>query len=84
MGGALKVFGKSLKTVLVEVHFIVNLYSLTLQSSPSDKPFLSPGKSFASLPGRATSKTTLSSIHISNSLNMNLFHYSEAYLWKSA
>ena len=38
---------KSLKTVLDEVHFIVNLYSLHPITSPPDKPFLPQGKSYA-------------------------------------
>ena len=37
---------KSLKTVLDEVHFIVNLYSLHTITSPPGKPFLPQGKSY--------------------------------------
>ena len=53
--GTLKVYGKSLTTVLDEVHFIFNLYTPT--PGPPSKPFLPQGKSFAPLPGRTTSKT---------------------------
>ena len=49
--GSLKVLGKSLKTVLNEVHFIVNLYSFL--------PPVPQGKLFDHLPGRTTSKTLL-------------------------
>ena len=34
----LKVLGKSLKTILDEVHFIVNLYSFSLPSVPQVNP----------------------------------------------
>ena len=54
MGGALKVLGKSLKTVLDEVRFILNLYSFALPLSAPGKPLLPACKSFALLPGRAT------------------------------
>ena len=60
VGGTLKVLGKSLTTVLDEVHFIFNLSSFPLPLFPQSKPFLPQGKSFAPLPGRATSKTPLS------------------------
>ena len=60
VGGTLKVLGKSLTTVLDEVHFIFNLSSFPLPLVPQSKPFLPQGKSFAPLPGRATSKTPLS------------------------
>ena len=46
VGVALKVLGKSLKTVLDEGRFVVNLYSFPLLPGPLDKPFLSQGKSF--------------------------------------
>ena len=58
--GTLKVYGKSLTTVLDEVHFILNLYSFPLPLVPPGKSFLRQGKSFAPLPGRTTSKTPLS------------------------
>ena len=54
MEGALKVLGKSLKTVLDEVRFILNLYSFALPLSAPGKPLLPACKSFALLPGRAT------------------------------
>ena len=60
VGGTLKVLGKSLTTVLDEVHIIFNLSSFPLPLVPQSKPFLPQGKSFAPLPGRATSKTPLS------------------------
>ena len=47
LGGALKVFIKSIKLVLNELHFIVNLYSFPLPHSRPGKPFLTPGKLFS-------------------------------------
>ena len=47
VGGTLKVLGKSLTTVLDEVHFIFNLSSFPLPLVPQSKPFLPQGKSFA-------------------------------------
>ena len=38
MVGTLEVYGKSLTTVLDEVHFIVNLYSLSLALVPQANP----------------------------------------------
>ena len=38
VGGTLKVLGKSLESVLDEVHFIVNLYSFSLPSDPQANP----------------------------------------------
>ena len=60
VGGSLKVLGKSLTTVLDEVHSIFNLSSFPLPLVPKSKLFLPQGKSFASLPSRTTSKTPLS------------------------
>ena len=69
----LKVLGKSLETVLDEVHFTVNRYNSPIPLVPPRKPFLLQRKSFASLPGRKTSKTLPSSSHIDNSLSVYLF-----------
>ena len=57
VGGSLNVSGKSLTTVLDE--FILYLICLVFPY-PQSKPFLPQGKLFASLPGRTTSKTSLS------------------------
>ena len=46
------------------------IYIVSLYSSPQGKIFLSQGKSFATLPGRMNSRTSLSSRHIDNSLNV--------------
>ena len=72
---ALKVLGKSLKTVLDEVHFIVIHYTNTVPPTPKlpGKLFVPPGYSFAPLLGRTTSKTFPSCRHISNSLSVCLF-----------
>ena len=45
--GTLNPQGKSLITVLDEVHFIVNLYSFPTTPAPQGKSFLPQGKSFA-------------------------------------
>ena len=58
VGGALKVLGKSLKSVLDEVSFIVNLHSFPLDLGSPGKRLLSPSKSFFPLLGRTTSKTS--------------------------
>ena len=66
MEGTLKVLGKSLKTVLDEVHFIVNLYSC-----PQGKPFrphlLAPSQ------GEQLPKSHTLSRHIDNSLSVFIF-----------
>ena len=49
VGGVLKNFGKYLKTVSNEVHFMVNLYSFPYRQSPGQTLFPS-GKSFLPLP----------------------------------
>ena len=55
--GTLKVQGKSLTTVLDEVHFIVNLYSFLLPLVLQANPFLPKVSHMPPLPGRAASKT---------------------------
>ena len=75
VGGALKVLGKPLKTVLGEVHFIVNLYSSPYLPVPQVNTF-PLGKSFVLLP---PSKTSPSSRHINNSLSVYLFLESELF-----
>ena len=54
--GTLKVLGKSLKSVLDEAHFIVNLYSLPLPLVHQANPSF-PKVSHLPLSGRTTSKT---------------------------
>ena len=58
--GTLSVKGKSLTTVLDEVHFIVNLYSFSLPLVPQLNLSFSKVSHLPSLPGRASSKTPLS------------------------
>ena len=52
VGGGFKVLGMSLKTVVDEVNFIVNLHSFPLLPGPSGKPFLRTYKLFVPFPGR--------------------------------
>ena len=70
--GVLQVLGNSLKTVLVEVHFIVNLHSSPLPSVPQPNSSY-PKVSYFPLPGRTTSKTPSFSRRIDNSLSLYLF-----------
>ena len=58
--GTLKLKGKSLTTVLHEVHFIVNLYSFSPTPGPLGKLFLRQNRSFVPLPDGTTSKTPTS------------------------
>ena len=67
VGGALKMQGKSLKIVLNEVHFKVNLYRFSLSQS-SWQTLTFPRKVICSLPGRPNSKTLPSSRHINKAL----------------
>ena len=71
VGCALKVLEKSLKTVLDEVYFIVNMYSFRLTHGPPGKSFL---PSFVPL---TLFQNCPSSRHISNSLSVYFFLNSE-------
>ena len=57
MGGTLKLLGKSLRIVLDEIHFTVNLYSPSFYQT-FRKTLPSPRKSFGSVLGRPTSKVS--------------------------
>ena len=70
--GTLKVLGKSLKTVLDEVHFIVNLYSFPLPRFPQEyhsffKVSYLPHYQAEQLPKLPASR------HINNNLSVYLF-----------
>ena len=81
--GTLNVLGKSLKIVLDEIHFTVNLYSSSLSPVSTRKLFLPPGKSLASVPGTTASKTFSSSRKINKGFSLYLFLNSEPWLDKS-
>ena len=79
--GTLKVQGKSLKTALDEVHFIVHLYSFPLPLVPQAKPSFSKVNHLS--PPRQNKFQNSLSRHIDNSLNVYLFLKFEPQLGKS-
>ena len=76
MGGALTVSKKTLETVLDEVYFLVNLYSVPLPSQ-SARQTLPSQVSHLLLPGKTTSKTPSSHRHINSCFSVYLFLDSE-------
>ena len=76
-GGALKVLGKSLQTVLNELHFIVNLYSFYLPPVPQANPFFPQLSHLPPFQVEQLPKVDPSSRHISNCLRVYISLESE-------